>query len=169
MRTAESKKIIIQAGNIQKQIRSSQDDYSQTFSNQLLEILSAQHMIIIQTQIRSRGTNPLLGANPWPHNSHLYSPIHMNTMLTNVVSCQNALIIILKLSAFKILSWCNSCNFEISPNSTHTLSLTWWNTDNFVAAYLQNILDNVTAILKTETSLIQFIQSKSAFFQDSNS
>ena len=37
--TAESKKIIIQAGNIQKQIRPSQDDYSQTFSNQQISYL----------------------------------------------------------------------------------------------------------------------------------
>ena len=59
------------------------------------------------------------------------------------------------------------------PQTQHTLSHSHDETQNFVAAYLQNILDNVSAILtRRETSLIQFIQfiqSNSAFFQDRNS
>ena len=77
------------------------DDYSQTFSNQLLNISSAQHIIIIhtqRTQSRSLGNKYLARCQAHDHTIHIsprkwVSPRHKRTiMLRNVVMGQNVLI-----------------------------------------------------------------------------
>ena len=106
------------------------DDYSQTFSNQLLNISSAQHIIIIhtqRTQSRSLGNKYLARCQAHDHTLHIsprkwVSPRHKRTiMLRNVVMGQNVLITITmmyqNLVMIQFLSFRN-----IPDNNTHSHS-----------------------------------------------